>query len=344
MKNINYISKICTIIAVFSLSLTVSAENSKITPEEERLADTLEPISESTEKFIEYLEELDQEYPDSAKVDTTKFMEKHGENLALLYCNAIGIDEPCVLRKNEDDPSKSTYEPLSLERETVLKNEKKVWWSWLWNHTYNVGVIPQSPNWCSPPPPHNLGTPVSIKMDDEDRSNANDRSGWIGATKSTRNTTWNFCRLDRQTSLQFGSLASIGDEYNYSVISFGFLCPSGAHRVIRYQENEMHNNNNSSSGDIFPNFRQREFLVKKLWVTHYCEFDGGNGNMYQFPNLGFPYGVFAHKNLPNALVHGSVKQDDEDWWNQNRWRGSSSPHGTMGGGRNTWRDLAKVRN
>ena len=78
-----------------------------------------------------------------------------------------------------------------------------------------------------------------------------------------------------------------------------------------------------------------------------CHFDGGGsswlGQMKGFPDIGIRYGVFGANNMPGpyALAHGQVEQDDEDNLNMNFWIGS--PGNTMGGGRNTWRHLVKVK-
>lgn len=321
-----------------AIALTIApqafAEDSeKETPvEEQDLALKYQNLPESAKTFVAYLQELDARYPDSARVDMDALMQAEGENIALRYCAANDIDGACA-------PDEKSGELVSLSDGVAMRGAeaKGRWWEWLWNHSFNIGVIPEA-NTC---PAQYAWT--QIHMDDEDRRNANNRSGWIGAISSTANTTYRFCRLDPITSLLFRPLPRGGDEHDYAVVNMGILCPSGARRLVRVEENELWRNANSSSGDIFPNFR-----IYNTSFNFYCVFDGAAssllGHMSEFPVLGMPYGVFASRDLPApyALARGRVYQDDEDFLNWNGWWFGSGDR-VMWGDRNTERATAKVR-
>ena len=321
--------------AVSPLALAEKSEGE--TPvEEQELAMKYQEMPEAAKLFVAYLQDLDKRYPDSAEVDIDAFMEIEGEKLALHYCAANGIDGACAPVDAKDGTT--TLLPVSTAdyaRGVSIRGSN--WWQWLYNHSFNVGVIPET-NSCP------AGTTwTQIHMDDEDRRNANSRGGWIGAISSGSNTTYRFCKLDSITSLGFRPLSKAGDHHDYSVVNMGIFCPSGARRLVRVQENEIWRNANSSSGDVFPNFR-----VYNTWFNFYCHFDGASsawlGHMNEFPRLAMPYGVFASRDMPAsfALAKGWVYQDDEDFWNWNAWWFGSGDT-VMWGGRDTHRSTAKVR-
>lgn len=316
--------------------LVLAEESEKETPQEEQdVAARYAEMPASAKAFLSYLQDLDSRYGDAGDVDPAKLYEAEGEKVALLYCAAVGVDGPCspATDKAGNDVFVA-YDAAALNR-TAAKGSD--WWAWLSNHLFNVGVIPQV---ASCPAGTTLAT---IHHDDEDRRNANNRGGWLGATSSTANTTWRFCKLNAVQSIEFRPLPKVGDEHDYSVLNMGLLCPSGSRRLVRVEEGELWRNANSSSGGVFPNFR-----VYNTWFNFYCHFDGGAkatlGYMNEFPKLGFSYGVYAARDMPSslALSKGFVFQDDEDWWNWNAWWFGSGDQ-VMWDGRNTWRMLAKVR-
>ncbi len=319
-----------------TLSSAAFAENSeKETPNEEQaLAQELQGIPEIAKPFIAYLQDIDRRYPDSAQVDIKAFIAKEGEQLALTYCAANGVDGPCAPQDARDGTT--TFVPVGNLYSRAAEG-KGTWYGWLYDHSFNIGVIPEA-NACP------AGTTwTQIYMDDEDRRNANNRGGWNGAINMGDNTEYRFCKLDPIKSLGFRPLRPVGDSYDYSVVNMGILCPSGARRVIRVEENEIWRNNSSSSGDVFPNFR-----IYNTWFNFYCHFDGGSssllGVMPSFPKLGFPYGVFVSEAMPAyyAPAKGWLSQDDEDVWNWNAWWIGGGDR-VMWGDRNTTRIVGKVQ-
>ncbi len=320
-------------VAMSPLALAEKSEG-ETPPEEQELANQYADIPEAAKIFIANLQDLDERYPDSGKVDMNRLMAEEGERLALSYCAAVGVDGPCM--PSRDKEGNDTFIPVETST-AVRRSSLSQWFQWLWGHSFNVGVIPET-NTC---PADTTWT--QIHMDDEDRRNANNRWGWLGAISSTANTTYRFCKLNPVQSLAFRPLRESGDAYDYSVVNMGLLCPSGGRRVIRVEENELWRNANSSAGGVFPNFR-----IYNTWFNFYCHFDGGSssslGHMSEFPGIKFPYGVFAAHDMPSryALAKGRVAQDDEDWWNWNAWWLGSGDH-VMWDGRNTTRSTAKVK-
>jgi hypothetical protein len=324
---------------VMAVAMTLSplalAENSEseATSEDLALAQAENEIPAAVTAYMQYIDDLDRRYPDSSAVDIDRFLIEEGETAALKYCNAIGIDGPCVI---EGQGGQQHF--VRAQRGPQGTNGPDDWWGWIYNHLYNVGVIPDKDQ-C--PAPFER---VEIYMDDENSRNANRRDGWIGATVSGSDTAWRFCRLDTKNSLAYLPLPFSGNEYDYAVLNMGLFCPSGARRVKRYQDNQdgRDTNGNGSSGDIYPNVS----VGSGNWITYTCHFDGAAQSYLGWmtggwPNLGFSYGVFGSYRLPFRLAKGWVFQDDEDNRNQNYWDGS--PDEVMGDSRNTIRYLSKVR-
>lgn len=332
-----------------AMSPAAMAEDSQEeTPQEERdAAEKLEPVPERLKAWLDYSADLDRRYPDTAQVDTDKFMSEEGEAYALAYCKAAGFDGPCVVEVKDEQETLVPYVPgkqvsgKQAPAQGAQADSAQVkalfWWNWLWPRLFSVGVIPE-PQGC----PGGWAQLIQIHHDDEDRRNANGRGGWLGATTSTNNTTWRYCRIDTVASLSFRPLQPRGDRYDYAVLKLGPFCPSGGRRVVRRQNNEVFAPANWHTGVIFPSLQIPGFT----W-TEYCHFDGGTGSqlgqMAGFPKLGFGYGVHAPSAFPGpwALANGWVHQDDEDWFNRNAWFGW--PDTVMSGGGNTWRGLAKVQ-
>ncbi|HEX6292208.1 MAG TPA: hypothetical protein VFZ66_23670 [Herpetosiphonaceae bacterium] len=196
-----------------------------------------------------------------------------------------------------------------------------------------VGVIPSTGS-CP------TGQLVTIHMDDEDNNNANGRGGWIGATTSTNNTTFRFCRVPGSL---FRALSTTNQpQRHYAVLKLGSVCPAGSVEFGRYFDNEDNNNQNWSSGPITPNVSTNNTTLR------FCLFRAASTTMSAFPNLGFSYGVFAPASFSQALATGYVYTDDEDWWNANGYMAGSGwisdAQQIVSGGSNTLIRLARVTN
>lgn len=322
---------VAALAAVLFVPARARAENSeRDTPPEEQAIAYTETIPKEAQDWMDYLQDLDRRYPDSGKVNPERVFAEEGERAALLYCRAIGFEGPCML---ETQDGQERFVDARDARGVV----KRGWFDWLMTLFSRIGVIPDQ---AACPASYAL---VEIYMDDEDNNNNNQRGGWLGATVSTNNTRWRFCRLSLTAASYFRPLPETGDAYDYSVLSLGLLCPSGSRRVWRRHDNEDSANNNSHSGNIFPSFN----LWPGNWTIAHCHFDGAafawGGYMTAFPDLGMKYGVYAPLSMPSnyALAHGWVYQDDEDFLNTNLWIGS--PDLVMSGSNNTTRHLAEVR-
>lgn len=169
---------------------------------------------------------------------------------------------------------------------------------------FDIGIIPETQS-C--PAGSEL---IRIFMDDEDRRNANNRSGWIGATISNSNTTFVFCRVD---GTAFTSMPGA-----YVVLLLSGQCPVGASPFTREFDNEDGPNTNSEytsmGGGIYPSTSDR-YRTKLA----FCSMPAAAGSTGTFPDLGISYGVFAAGNFPGALATGWFHTDDEDDNNTNRF-------------------------
>lgn len=178
--------------------------------------------------------------------------------------------------------------------------------------SHDVGVIPETlgcPAWS---------TLVKISMDDEDTTNNNNHSGWIGATISTGNTQFAFCRVNGE---EFHPLSN---GVPYAVLKLDETCPAGAKEFTRTFDNEDTSNSNSYTGNIYPNLSTVSPSQTKLV---FCLFRGGGaGDMETWPvvSSGFKYGVFVREGVSPGLGDGFVLTDDEDTTNGNDYSTSWS--------------------
>lgn len=320
----------CALALTLPLSGAALAENSENeTPPDEQAQQIAEAeLPPAVRMFIDYMTNLDARYPSSSDFDPATVIAQEGEDIATLYCLAIGLDGPCA------PDAKGNFVPVGGST-ARLEGE---WWLWLHNFVTSVGVIPEL-NAC--PAPYGY---TYIHMDDENTRNNNSRSGWIGATASGSNTTWRHCRVPNEMAVQFRPLPQTGSKYNYAVQNMGVFCPPGSSRAWRFHDNQGGANGNTSGGGVFPSVN----VLGRNWLTATCHFRGGNtsaGTMSAFPNLGMRYGVYGSQYLPApyALATGRVHQDDEDFQNMNSWINLPPGSDMFLGTTNTLRYLVRVK-
>jgi hypothetical protein len=271
------------------------------------------------------MDDLAKRYPDPDEIDYDSFVQREAaqlEEIATLYCEASGLKAPCspTSDKSEKTGGSSQLSPP--------------WWvDFFRDIVSRAGVIPNNAS-C----PSGISR-VEIYHDDEDNRNNNHHWGWLGGIFQDRNTLFRFCNV---AGNNFRSLIPRGAQYNYAVLRLGLFCPAGtAYATWRYFDNEDWNNQNRTSGSLFPNVN----VLGRNQVMAFCVLEGGP-NVYQmsgFANLGFSYGVFAPSNMPSPyrLQAGSLYKDDEDIWNADFWVNGPGPG--MGERDNTSMDLVRVR-
>lgn len=181
---------------------------------------------------------------------------------------------------------------------------------------YDVGVVPNARGSCPEP------TEMTVYMDNEDDDNRNDRSGWIGAISSGRNTTLVFCKIKGR---QLGRLPAPSDRdksATYAVLKLGKTCPEESKEFVRRHDDEDDLNYNWMAGEVGPT--QQNEGGSTSTELHWCLFEQvppsePSGNvMINFPKLDFQYGVVAPQNFSQARRRGWVRTDDEDTNNNNR--------------------------
>jgi Zinc dependent phospholipase C len=173
--------------------------------------------------------------------------------------------------------------------------------------SYEVGVIPEGKK-CT----NNLDS-LEIYMDDEDSSTNTWSGGWLGGVEQNANTLFRFCRVDGRLLKPLGTLSSRPN--NYAVLRLSTECPPGSVPFTRYIDNEDSRNTNyfdpDLAGNIFPNSSDRNTTLQ------FCLYRTGTPTMANFPDLGFPYGVFAEATFSRAIETGYFHSDDEDSVNRN---------------------------
>jgi hypothetical protein len=171
---------------------------------------------------------------------------------------------------------------------------------------YEIGVIPGS---ASCPQGSAL---IDIYMDDEDHNNNNSAWGWHGAIITGSNTRFRFCKVDGTAFKPLQTPCNDCTTDHYAVLKLGVQCPPGSSQFYRMFDNEDDDNNNSHSGNIYPNWQGRNTGL------YFCIFRSGWQTMSDFPNIGIQYGVFAASGFSRAISVGSMHTDDEDDDNINR--------------------------
>ena len=94
-------------------------------------------------------------------------------------------------------------------------------------------------------------------------------------------------------------------------------CPKGTYPFRRRHDTEDDNNNNSYSGNIWPN------EINDNAKLEYCFVPADENSEVEFPFEDY-YGVFANKSS-NNIIHSEIKLDDEDDDNNNSWFWYNTP-------------------
>ncbi len=188
----------------------------------------------------------------------------------------------------------------------------------------DIGVIPDKK--C----PANSKT-ITIYMDDEDTSNASKLTGWVGDT--SRKTKFKFCRINSE------AFKPLSNGEDYAVLQLSESCPADSISFYRYFDNENTHNNNSFTGNIYPNSVGRNTRLK------FCYFEGRDQGMDSFPDIGIAYGVFAPKHFSKSLASGTIYTDDENKNNANKLNvyGHNAIKSIIHGTHNTTLHVHKVK-
>jgi hypothetical protein len=201
---------------------------------------------------------------------------------------------------------------------------------------YDIGVIPDVDQACP-------GEEVLIHMDDENTSNANARSGWIGRNTSTTNTTFRFCRV---SGTAFRPARSSNSNMTYAVLRLATLCPAGSVPFTRHFDNEdkprvvdvLSGQGTHKVGDIAPSISNKNTTMELCLFRASLDVPTST----PFPELGIRYGVFG--SVATALASGWLYTDDEDDNNANRLSGDHAGSGTvLTANRNTMLFMSRVR-
>jgi len=249
-----------------------------------------------------------------------------------------GTDETCQGGACEVDPGDEGLidEDMSSGEEEDVGEAESALCNCTCNGVTDVGVIPESG--C----PSDVDK-ITITMDDEDTTNGNDQSGWIGATYSGSNTKFTFCRVPGNM------FKPLNTAEPYAVLKLGTTCPAGSETFSRTFDNEDTSNDNTYTGNIYPN---TSTVSPSKTTLAFCLFRGGSTNMPSFPALGFNYGVFSRQGMSKSLGEGWVYTDDEDTSNGNGmsfswlafdWAKTNDALQIISDGPNTTLRMARVR-
>jgi hypothetical protein len=146
--------------------------------------------------------------------------------------------------------------------------------------------------------------PLYIHIDNEDNNNQNGRGGWIGATVSDRNTTFQFCRVSGDLFQPVGQ--------PYMVLSLGFACPIGSQTIRRTFDGEDRRSRSSTNIDGLAEGLSRPIVAGSNVNMYFCLFHGFGFDLGPLPSIGVEYGVFAAADFAPAFGSGYVYLDDED--------------------------------
>jgi hypothetical protein len=220
----------------------------------------------------------------------------------------------CAADMQQDDETAETASARAsaqTEERSVLDTESKLASAAVNLGADAVGVVKAANTNCP-------NGEIDMGMDNENHNNNNSRSGWIGATASTQNTTFKFCYA---RGSDFHQVRSDNANDNYAVIKLGTRCPAGSVEFWRHFDGE--DDNTSTTVWVGP-VGSGNAGEKGNLDLHFCLFRASPSaptGYNTWPSIGVPYGVFGSAGLRGTLEAGNVYTDDED----------DNNHDTLGG-------------
>ena len=148
---------------------------------------------------------------------------------------------------------------------------------------------------------------VSIRLDTEDSSNRNDIDGDSnppGIKVDKHGVKFTYCVLYRNELPRA--------PFDYAVLQLDQRCPDTSNHVVRRHDTEDSDNNNGSSGFIWPN------EVGSNASLRYCFVQAGKNAPKKYP-FDSKYGIFAVAEGFKNLTRSEIYVDDEDSNNNNKW-------------------------
>ena len=187
-----------------------------------------------------------------------------------------------------------------------------------------VGVLPQFQAGYDACP---TGNRIRIRMDDEDSGNNSSTSSILpmgAGDNDGSNTTLFFCKVPGNTLKRLYDSNHASDanvKAEFAVLKLDDECPDLSYEIGLHEDNEDSGNNNSNSGNIWPN-QQTGSLGATIWK--FCYFPATNVDAgLMLPPLAYvgnDYAVFTPANNSGYFKQYSwVYADDEDSSNDNAY-------------------------
>jgi hypothetical protein len=154
---------------------------------------------------------------------------------------------------------------------------------------------------------------VSFYMDLEDSNNGNrivsgDKNP-PGVMLSSGGVRFTYCPVTIGDGGDYTNIPLV--PYDYVILRLSDDCPAGTYPFRRYHDNEDSKNNNSYSGNVYPN------IIGKNSSLEYCFVPAQVNSDLEFP-FSENYGVFANYSS-EFVIHSEIRLDDEDSKNNNSW-------------------------
>ena len=188
-----------------------------------------------------------------------------------------------------------------------------------------VGVLPQYQAGYDACPTANR---VRIRMDDEDSGNNSRATSTLpmgAGDNDGSNTTLLFCKVPGNTLHSFADAYYNQNNYvsnEFAVLQLDDQCPDESISIGFHEDNEDSGNNNSNSGNIWPN-QQTGSLGATIW--RFCYFRSrtnmSKGYLPALSYVGKDYAVFTMPSSGGMFKQRSwVYADDEDSGNDNAYQ------------------------